>query len=100
VRYDPLSLRRITLRFARADQQITQYAREAPPFLRMPTLLVLAGRDRIVQNDRMRRYLDSVAAEHKTLLEYPEASHTLEFERDPLPYFNDFAQWIRRTIEK
>ena len=51
---DPLSLRQVTWQFAREDRQLTRYARQSAPFLHMPILLMLAGRDRIVDNPRTR----------------------------------------------
>jgi alpha-beta hydrolase superfamily lysophospholipase len=61
---------------------------------------MLAGRDRIVANCRMRAYLSRTSAVHKTLIEYPNAAHTLEFEPDPQAYFADLADWIGRTISQ
>jgi alpha-beta hydrolase superfamily lysophospholipase len=91
---DPLSLRTVTWRFAREDRQLTRYARQAGPFLHMPMLLMLAGRDRIVDNRRTRAFFARTAASRRTLVEYPGAAHTLEFEPDPLPYFADLTNWI------
>lgn len=94
IRNDPLTLRRITMRFARQDLRLTQYTRRSAGYLHLPTLLVLAGRDRIVDNARTRRYFANITASDKTLLEYSGAAHTLEFETDPQPYINDLAGWL------
>jgi alpha-beta hydrolase superfamily lysophospholipase len=91
---DPLSLRRVTLRFAREDRNLTRYARAAAPYLHMPVLLMLAGRDRIVDNRRTRAFLNRSGASCRTFIEYPGAAHTLEFEPDPLTYFTDLSNWI------
>jgi alpha-beta hydrolase superfamily lysophospholipase len=95
---DPLALRTVTWRFAQQDRRLTEYAREAAHFIYEPTLLVLAGQDRIVDNRRTREFFGRIPARHKTLVEYHGASHTLEFEPDPTPYFNDLAGWIERTV--
>jgi alpha-beta hydrolase superfamily lysophospholipase len=58
----------------------------------------LAGRDRIVTNRRTCAFWGRIAAAHTTLIEYPNAAHTLEFEPDPQPYFDDLADWLGRTI--
>ena len=70
----------------------------AREYLHTPTLLMLAGRDRIVANSPTRAFLNRSAAMHKTLIEYPNGAHTLEFEADPDRYFADLADWIGRTI--
>jgi alpha-beta hydrolase superfamily lysophospholipase len=93
IAHDPLSLRRVTWRFAREDRQLTRYARQAAPYLHMPLLLVLAGRDRIVDNARTRAFFNRTGASYRMLIEYPSAAHTLEFEPDPEPYFADLANW-------
>lgn len=97
---DPLTLREVTFRFAREDRLLTQYARKSAPFLKVPLLLVLAGRDRIVDNRRTRAFFFRTTTAQRTLLEYPNAAHTLEFEPDPLPYFADLTDWIRLTVSR
>jgi alpha-beta hydrolase superfamily lysophospholipase len=97
---DPLSLRQITVRFARADRRLTKLARGSATFIHTPTLLMLGGRDQIVANRRTRSFLSRTPAVHKTLVEYPNAAHTLEFEPDPQAYFADLADWIGRTISQ
>jgi alpha-beta hydrolase superfamily lysophospholipase len=91
---DPLSLRQVTWQFACEDRRLTHYARQSAPYLHMPVLLMLAGRDRIVDNPRTRAFLSRTGAPCRTLIEYPNAAHTLEFEPDPLPYFADLVRWL------
>jgi alpha-beta hydrolase superfamily lysophospholipase len=97
---DPLALREITFRFAREDRKLTRIARQSAPFLKMPLLLVLAGRDRIVSNLKTRAFFFRTTTAQRTLLEYPNAAHTLEFEPDPEPYFRDLAEWIAATLSR
>lgn len=91
---DPQTLREITLRFAQEDRRLTCYAREAAPHLHMPVLLMLAGRDRIIDNARVRDFYARIPGDQNTLLEYPDATHTLEFEPNPAQYLNDLTRWI------
>lgn len=96
--HDPLALRDISLRFAREDRKLTRLARASATYVHTPLLMMLAGRDRIVANRRTRAFLSSTSSVHKTLIEYPNAAHTFEFEPDPQPYFADLAEWLGRTI--
>jgi alpha-beta hydrolase superfamily lysophospholipase len=98
VALDPLMLREVTVRFAQADRRLARAARQSAKYLHTPTLLMLGGRDRIVANSPTRAFLQRSAAVHKTLIEYPNGAHTLEFEVDPERYFADLAEWIGRTI--
>jgi alpha-beta hydrolase superfamily lysophospholipase len=95
---DPLTLREITWRFAREDRRLTHYARQAASLLHMPLLLMLAGRDRIVNNGRAMNFFRRAAANPRRLIEYANAAHTLEFEPDPTPYFDDLAGWVAATV--
>jgi acylglycerol lipase len=97
---DPLALRAVTYRCAQQDSLLTKFARESASFLHMPTLVMLAGQDRIVDNDRTRNYFARLASTHKVLVEYQQSAHTLEFENDPTPYFADLAGWIDRIVTK
>jgi len=54
----------------------------------------LAGRDRIIDNERTRRWLRDLPSPDRQISEYPEAEHTLEFEADPRPFFEALADWI------
>ena len=57
--------------------------------VRQPVLLMLAGQDRIVDNARTLRSVESLSSIDRTVIEYPEAHHTLEFEPDPTRYARD-----------
>jgi acylglycerol lipase len=97
---DPLSLRDVTIRFSSADVRLTRLAREGAPLVKTPMLLMLSGRDLIVDNRRCREFLRRSGAVHKTLIEYPNAAHTIEFDPDPQRYFYDLADWIGTTISQ
>jgi acylglycerol lipase len=94
IEHDPLTLRQVTWRFAQEDRELTRYARAAAPYLHMPVLLMLSGRDRIVDNSRTRAFFNRTGSRFRTLIEYPNAAHTLEFEPDPEPYFADLKSWV------
>ena len=96
---DPFTLRKITIRAALANLVLTRYATESPEEIRVPTLLMIAGRDPITDNPRIRQYIQRISHENKRVIEYREASHTLEFEADPSPYFHDLAAWCREVAK-
>jgi alpha-beta hydrolase superfamily lysophospholipase len=97
IRRDPLTLREVTWRFARESVRLTRFAQKSATFLHLPTLVMLASRDRIIDNRRTRDFYGRIPAKDKILFEYANAAHTLEFEPDPQPYFRDFAAWITRV---
>jgi alpha-beta hydrolase superfamily lysophospholipase len=96
IRDDPLSLRKATARFLVSSVHLDIVLQRAAKHVRAPTLLLLAGKDRIIDNARTRAYLDRFAATDRQVIEYPEAHHTLEFEPDPTPVFADLLRWLQR----
>jgi alpha-beta hydrolase superfamily lysophospholipase len=97
IRTDPLTLRRITIRFALADVALDEDVADAASQIHVPTLVMLAGRDRIIDNAGVRRFYERVAAPDKELLEYAQAAHTLEFEPEPKAFFDELTLWMERT---
>jgi alpha-beta hydrolase superfamily lysophospholipase len=91
---DELGLRRASAGLLAASTFLDRAARRAPSRVVQPSLLMLAGRDRIVDNDRTRAYFDRVASTDRQVIEYPDAHHTLEFEDDPGQYARDLISWI------
>src|SRR5262249_46271974 len=91
---DPLALREATARFLAASRKFDLYLRRVPQTVRVPVLLMLAGEDQIIDNSRTRRYVERFATDDRTVIEYPGAHHTLEFEPDPTPMFADLTRWI------
>ena len=82
IQNDPLTLREATIRFALADARLTQLARMRPEKIRLPALLMLAGRDRIVENRQMLDFFQRIGSRSKQVIQYPAAAHTLEFESE------------------
>lgn len=94
LRQDKRLLRTGTARLLMTSVWLDRDLRAAPKSIRVPTVVFLAGRDRIIDNLRVRAYVDRFAAVDKTVIEYPAAHHTLEFEPDPQPYYRDLAEWL------
>jgi acylglycerol lipase len=93
---DPLSLRQATAGLLAASTFIDKKVRKALPRIQQPTLLMLAGQDRIVDNARTRADFDEIPAADKQVIDYPEGHHTLEFEPDPSRYARDLIAWLDR----
>jgi alpha-beta hydrolase superfamily lysophospholipase len=96
IRDDPLSLRRATARFFAASVFLDRALRSKPQQVDVPVLLLLAGKDRVIDNHLTRRFVDQFATDDKETKAYPEAAHTLEFEADPNPFVEDIRGWLDR----
>jgi acylglycerol lipase len=97
---DPLSLREATAGLLAASTLIDFQVARVPPKVAQPVLLLLASEDRIVDNARTRVYVDRLASRDRTVVEYPGAHHTLEFEPDPGRYARDVAAWLSDRLAR
>jgi alpha-beta hydrolase superfamily lysophospholipase len=99
IRDDPLSLRQATARFLVESVRLDGYLRLVPPWVRVPVLLLLAEKDRIIDNSRTRAFVERFASTDHMIIEYPSAHHTLEFELDPDGFITDVRGWLDRHSE-
>lgn len=83
IRRDPLALREVTAGFLLAHQNLTRESLAAAPAIRCPMLLMLAGGDRIIDNEATRNWARRLGSSKVTVHEFPQAQHTLEFEPEP-----------------
>jgi alpha-beta hydrolase superfamily lysophospholipase len=97
IRDDPLALHQATARLLFTNNRLSRYLWLVPRRVRVPVLLLLAEKDRIINNARTRRYVDCFASTDKQVIEYPEAHHTLEFEPAPDRYLGDLVGWLDRS---
>jgi len=96
IRSDPLALHHATARFFVESVRLDRYLRAAPKFVKVPTLLLLGGQDRIIQNDKTHHFFHNVAAADKNVITYSQAQHTLEFEPDPDRFLAEVVRWLDR----
>lgn len=92
LRNDPLSIHRATARFFVESVLLDRRLRQITSLPSIPILLVLAGQDRIIRNDRTETWLKSIAP-HTKVVTYPKSHHTLEFEPNH-PFVHDILGWI------
>lgn len=91
---DRLGLHAATAGLLAASTLIDLRVKRVPPKVKQPVLLMLAGKDRIIDNAKTLTYFQSLASSDKQVTEYPEGHHTLEFEADPSRYALDLARWL------
>lgn len=91
---DELALRRVSTAFLAANLRLTaEIQRRARP-LEVPQLMLLSGRDRIIDNERTRELFRRLDGGCGRLIEYAEACHTLEFEPNPDRFISDLIGWL------
>ncbi|MFM7318622.1 MAG: alpha/beta fold hydrolase [bacterium] len=93
---DPATLHQATARFFIVSRAFDVQLRRAARRINLPVLLQTSGHDRIVNNARIQAYFQRLPSADKTLIDYPQAHHTLEFEPDPVAtdYALDLKNWL------
>ncbi|MBL8822966.1 MAG: alpha/beta fold hydrolase [Planctomycetia bacterium] len=92
LKHDPLSLHHATARLLVESFWLDKAVQRIQKLQPVPTLLLLAGQDRIIRNRDTRLWLEQ-KSDKSTIIEYPSAHHTLEFEPG-CPFVEDILHWI------
>jgi alpha-beta hydrolase superfamily lysophospholipase len=94
IRDDELALHEASVSFLAASVALDAELPRRVADVRCPALLMLAGRDRIIDNDATRALFDRFGSTDLGLLVYPDAAHTLEFEPDRERIFGELIDWL------
>jgi acylglycerol lipase len=95
---DPLGLRAATASLLAASSFIDRVVRRIPNKVHQPSLLMLAGRDRIVDNEKTLAFFEKLASKRRDVINYPEGHHTFEFDADPSQYARDLIAWLGHAL--
>ena len=93
IRSDPLALHTATARLLFQSAALDLYLRRAWKRVAVPTLLLLAGEDLIIDNAKTRAFIERFRVPTQ-VIEYPAAHHTLEFEPAGPSFVADFLAWL------
>jgi alpha-beta hydrolase superfamily lysophospholipase len=91
---EAFGLRSATARFLFENRRLERYAQTAFMRIRIPLLLLLAGRDQIVDNALVKRLFSACKSGGKVIKVYDGARHTLEFDACKREYFDDLVKWL------
>ena len=96
IAHDPLALHTVTSSLLNAGRDLDEVIAACAADIRCPVLLMLAGRDRIIDNQKTRVMVTRFGTSHLTSVCYPDACHTLEFEPDRAAIFSDLTEWLSK----
>jgi alpha-beta hydrolase superfamily lysophospholipase len=97
IRTDPLALHDVTVSFLLANRSLDRQLPACPAAIRVPVLVMLSGRDEIIDSVATARYVRQFATPNLSLVEYPNARHTLEFETDRDRFIDDLIDWLGKV---
>ncbi len=91
---DPLTLHAVSSGFLNAGRDLDAALASRANSIQCPTLLMLAGRDQIIDNTRTMARVSTFGTQDLTSICYPNACHTLEFEPDRDAIFAELTKWL------
>ena len=94
IRQDPLALHHVTSGFLNAGRDLDNIIRLKSSEIRHPLLLMLAGQDRIIDNQGTQQCVARFGCRTAKTIIYPDAEHTLEFERCCEQFVTDLLSWL------
>jgi alpha-beta hydrolase superfamily lysophospholipase len=97
---DPLALRKATARFLLDSVRLDFYLRIFRTKISKPILLLIAGQDKIIDNEKTIAFVKRFASGSLTVKEYPEAHHTFEFELEPQKHIEEIEEWLQAQFKK
>jgi len=91
---DPLALHAVSSGLLNAGRDLDTTLASRAKSIQRPTLLMLAGRDQIIDNARTSVRVSTFGTKDLTSICYPNACHTLEFEPDRDAIFAELTNWL------
>ena len=96
IEHDPDRLTRVTARFLRASRSIDHRLRSPQAALTAPVLLLLAGHDRIIDNQRTLALLESLCHRDLRVRRYEDSTHSIQFD-DTARLVDDVSAFLEET---
>jgi len=91
---DPLALHAVTSSLLNAGRDLDDIIRRQFAKLKLPTLLMLAGNDLIIDNEATLKLVAKLRHSQLTIRHWPGARHTLEFEPNREQIFTEVIDWL------
>ncbi|MBL8815959.1 MAG: alpha/beta fold hydrolase [Planctomyces sp.] len=96
---DPLTIHTVTSGFMNAGIDLHRTLSGSQTGITCPTLVMLAGKDKIIDNQKTLALLTRLCQTSLTAELYPHACHTLEFDRDRNHIITDLTRWLNSKTQ-
>lgn len=100
IRNDRYALHHVSLDFLQASLDLEERIRQEVSQIKMPLLVLLAGRDEIVDTERTLQLLPQWGVRPESAIVYEHARHTLEFEPNREEIFDDLIRWLNQLSRR
>ncbi|MGH7795177.1 MAG: alpha/beta fold hydrolase [Candidatus Binatia bacterium] len=95
INQDPLRLKYATAKFLTESRRLDGYIDDLITDLRLPVQLFLAGGDRLIDNEGVRRVLQQPAENKLEILMYEDQTHSIQLDA-PERLVQDIIGWLKR----
>jgi len=95
LRDDPLQIHQATSGFYLASRRMDRVVARLPESSPVPVHLMLAERERIIDNPRTRQFVRNMLWPERHITTYVNSRHTFEFGPDRDQYISDLIRWVR-----
>ena len=92
---DPYQLHRATAGFFLASRRVDRIWSRIRQTPAVPLLVFLAGVERIIDNDKTRKFVRDLSWPCRHITAYERSRHTIEFGDDRNEYAGDLIRWLR-----
>jgi alpha-beta hydrolase superfamily lysophospholipase len=96
---DPLVSRRVSARWFTSIVEAMAEVHARAPTLQVPTLLLAAGDDRVVDAEATRRFVDRAPAERLTCMEWPGLFHEVLNEPERAIVLERIVRWLDERLD-
>ena len=97
---DPLEVRKFTAKFYLAILKAMTYVGMRPRRIKIPVLMILGGKDLMIDAVTGGKYFGRIGAKVKTLKWYPEMYHALYVDKDRDKVFREMAEWLNERLKE
>ncbi len=97
IRRDPLRLHYATARFFMQSHKLDGFVDDRMPSNELPILLVLAGQDRIIDNEGVLDVIERGSQDSLQIVLYEDQTHSVQFDA-PDRLVRDMTRWIREQL--
>lgn len=100
IRQDKLRLLSGTAQFFFNGQILGLIAKSSAKKITMPTLIVQAGTDSIVEQSGIEKWFEELGSKDKKLEVFAGVYHSLDFDQNPDPYRRRILEWITQMLNQ
>lgn len=91
---DPHALHEVSVSFLQAGRAMDRIIEQSVETVKCPAFMALAGDDQIIDNTRTATLFQRFGSAIRTLKEYPDCQHTLEFEPNRDQIVDEMIAWM------